>query len=253
MKKSDATSTNYQFGLASTAPVPRTCLSEPHAEMGRAETPPTLTAQTPQQIYADDVLMSSLPCTVAELEEFERLPTSAKYVQFQTQAYEIKQLRRKLRKYEKEEGKSVEADMINAEELVQTQPVELGDQGAIISNLLTALDTSALRPNTYPYDRICSLTRNAINMPTYHDKFVQLPEKRVAITGKEMEEYSKLPPSTDMYRVLLGETSSGVRVAENAEKAELEQYLLIQAEILKKMTYSQFVSSMKYARAQMYN
>ncbi len=187
-----------------------------------------------------------------EVEEFEKLTPVAKYVQFRTQAYEIKQLRRKLRKSDTKQEDKLEGELQRAKDVTAACASELPDQRALVPNTLRALGESFLIPNTLQYNRICTIIRNALSISASHSQYLALPDKTVPISRKEGEEFMKLPNSLEVYRALLGEAGParpGMVIGE-CERAEAGQYFRLQAEALKKMTFRQFVSSMARARAQ---
>ncbi len=189
-----------------------------------------------------------------ELEAFERLTPVSKYVQFRSQAYEIKQLRRKLRKTEAKRGRKLENELRRTKDSLHSAATELPDQRFLVENLLRALNDSILLPNSFQYDKICTLLRNALGTGASHDEYLAIPGKVVAITHREGQEYRKLPNNLELYRALLGESAAVQKLSKTSDgdRQEAEQYFRLQAEILKHMTFPQFVSSMVQSRSKQF-
>lgn len=207
------------------------------------------------RIYSADANQASLTNVVPTPEEHpvpdrNAIPTEAdfasmspeeKYKEFQSQAYEIKQLRRKIRKMDQKCHRKLENDMHLSFDMIKQYGLELADQGEIIQNLIKATNQGKLIPNTLPYNRICTILRDKLQIPVEHSKcyLLKFPEKTVAISKLESEEYNSLAHSEDILRLIIGDP-----VHKSEGKEELHKYLQMQAQILKKMTYSQFVKSL---------
>ncbi len=176
------------------------------------------------------------PITEKELESFEQLPAEAKYSQFQSQAYEIKQLRRKLRKYDqKSTCNDISHELKQAQSALQASAgIELTDQKCLIENLLRALQKSKLVPGSFQYDRVCAIVRNALSQGSAEGKME---------TMREEAEYAKLPASPEIREALVGKQDL------LQDKSEAERFLLMQANILKGMDYAQFVNSIRLAKS----
>ena len=169
-----------------------------------------------------------------ELENFEKLVTEEKYSVFQAQAYEIKQLRRKIRKHDQKSCcNELEATLRQAQRILQSSKTELADQGYLINNLLQAIKKSRLLPGSLPYNRICTVVRSSLNPKL----------EKGGMSRKEEIEYSKVPNNQEVMKALLGQS-----VPDAVPEDEIDHYLKTQAEILKGMSYNQFVNSMRLAK-----
>ena len=190
--------------------------------------------------------------TVWTAEEIAKMSPKQQYSYFQSQAYEIKQLRRKIRKCCQKRGEMLEAEILQTQEVMQNYAFELEDQKNVVENLVKAINQGALAPNTFPYDHLCTVIRSMMNIQVErkNGKCLQFPEKEVAISEREGREYLRLPNNAGVFRVLVGQSvqPTGDTTIEDEQKREVEWYLLMHGELLKKMTYSQFVNSMRVHR-----
>ncbi len=185
---------------------------------------------------------ANAPETTWSLEQIERLSPKEQYVYFQNQAYEIKQLRRKIRKCCQRRGKLLEAEILQTQEVLQSATFELDDQRLLVENLLRALREGQLAPNTLVYNHICTIVRNMLDIPVEHKgaRFIQFQSKELAITEKESREYVQLPRDASVFRALVGQQAGEGDV----QRKEVDWYLLMHSELLKKMTYAQFAGGM---------
>ncbi len=195
--------------------------------------PQAYTPHPPTKIFnvSPSTHPASLPAEDADLapalQRFDHLTPSEKYTEFQSQAYEIKQLKRKIRKCAKCRAKAVRKAFAKAQETLKTADVELLDQKMMLDHLLQGLDSGRLLPNSLPFDRICTILRNALKQYKGTN----------AVTTREKQEYEYLPQNSKIVSALMGK-----RVDENLSAEEIaEQYLLMHAAALKKLTYQQFV------------
>lgn len=179
-------------------------------------------------------------------EQLSRMTPKQQYSRFQEQAYEIKQLRRKLRKFSQTRDKPLEEEILEAKEIIKNTEFELPDQRHIIDNLVKALITGVLTPNSLQYDRLCTIVRNAMNIKVESKtgKYMNLADKEIAITEKEQRHYIQLPRSTALLRVLMGDLPQG----EEERRQEVENYLMIHADLIKKMSFKDFVEVVRRER-----
>eukprot|EP00826_Nyctotherus_ovalis_P015576 TRINITY_DN14440_c0_g1_i10.p1 TRINITY_DN14440_c0_g1~~TRINITY_DN14440_c0_g1_i10.p1 ORF type:complete len:241 (+),score=84.13 TRINITY_DN14440_c0_g1_i10:196-918(+) len=182
-------------------------------------------------------------------EQLAKMTPKQQYSRFQDQAYEIKQLRRKLRKFSQTRDKSLEEEVLEAKEVLKNTEFELPDQGLIIDNLVKALKTGALAPNSLQYDRLCAIVRAAMSLKVESKagRRVSLRDKDVAITEKEQRHYTQLPRSSTLLRALMGEAPQSVK-AEEEQRRDVENYLAIHADLIKKMSFKDFVSVVRRER-----
>ena len=191
---------------------------------------------------------------------FQQMNNEEKRRCFQRQAYEIKQLRRKLRKCANDsriEFDSLEPETKRAQMLLQSVNCELPDQKEMIENLIKAVNTGKLVPETLPFSRISTILRNGMENGKEVDKskaeHVTFPEKSVAISKKESNQYKYLPKSEQVYRALVGDdiksskadtsTISLDQTTSSEESLSLKRYLITQGELLKEMTFEDFLRS----------
>jgi len=182
-------------------------------------------------------------------EQLSRMTPKQQYSRFQGQAYEIKQLRRKLRKFSPSNGKPLEEETLEAKEILKNTEFELSDQRHIIDNLIKALMTGMLTPGSLQYDRLCTIVRNAMNIKTESKtgRHITLPGKEIAITEKEHKHYVQLPRSNALLRALAGDLPQSVK-GEEAQRQEVENYLAIHADLIKKMSFKDFVAVVRHER-----
>jgi hypothetical protein len=186
-------------------------------------------------------------------EAFGKLSGDEQYKVFQGQAYEIKQLRRKLRKNDHKRYNKLEAEMQEAHRIIEDNSFELEDQRYILDNLVKALNQGVLTPNTLPFNHICTILRDKLNTTLTNGptSCIKLPEKTIAISKKEEEEYLHLPRCVKLFRALVGRQdpeNPPVPHPPREPNVELEQYLQMQAGILKSMTYEQFQRSLEMSK-----
>ena len=163
------------------------------------------------------------------LDKFDKLSPSMKYTKFQAQAYEIKQLKRKIRKSARTPIKDVMKSFSDAERIVKRAKVELEDQQNIMENLLVALNEGKLIPKSFAFDRICTIVRSALD------------DKNYDMTSKEKLEYGYMTKLEKTMNVLRGKEIE----KECTEKEKAEEYLLIHGEFLKNLSYSDFLKILK--------
>ena len=194
-----------------------------------------------------DSTESQLPCQEDEListeEQLMAMTPKEQYSSFQTQAYEIKQLRRKLRKLSQKGGHELEASIQQAKEVLNEYDFEFEDQKDILDNLMKALKTGVLVPNTMKFDRLCTIVRNCMNLnpKSKTDKSVYVEGREVKISKRESDQYLQCPNDDSIVKALLGETTD----TELDEKKQLNNYLVIQAELLKNMNFEDFLKGLK--------
>jgi hypothetical protein len=182
-------------------------------------------------------------------EQLSKMTPKQQYSRFQDQAYEIKQLRRKLRKFSPSNGKPLEEEVLEAKEIIKNTEFELPDQRHIIDNLIKALVTGMLIPGSLQYDRLCTIVRNSVNIKTESKTghYITLPGKEIAITEKEHKRYVQLPRSNALLRALTGDVPLSVR-GEEEQRQEVENYLAIHADLIKKMSFKDFVAVIRRER-----
>lgn len=199
-----------------------TCLPIAETSAGSAQSPPKKELD--------------LVCTE---EQLSKMTQKQQYACFQSQAYEIKQLRRKLRKFSMKRGKLFESEIIQAQETLKEFPAEIEDQKFLIENLLRAIRIGVLRPETLVFDRLCTIIRNTLNLKIERKgrKIIKIGnQKEIIITEREFKEYLQLPKNENVLNVLIGQ---------NPEKSETEfdKFLQIHADLLKKMSFAQFLAT----------
>ena len=141
-----------------------------------------------------------------------------------------------MRKYtEKSNELDLQLKFINAKRVINSFNFELPDQQFMLENFLQAIQKSKLKPHSFQFDRISTIARNAFNTNCSKKRY----KGTEYFTAKESVEYKKLPQCEEISKVLLGQNILG-----STKETSVDQYLKIQAEILKGMTYSQFVDSM---------
>lgn len=183
-------------------------------------------------------------------EQLQKMTPKQQYSCFQAQAYEIKQLRRKLRKSSQSRGKVLEEEIVTAKETLKNANFELSDQKLMIDNLVKVLRTGAVMPNTLPYDRLCVIVRNSMNLKVESKtgKYISLPGKELAITEKEQRNYVQLPNTSAILGTLIGDMTLNIKEGkEEEQRREIENYLIVQADFLKRMPFAEFVTTLKGA------
>lgn len=188
---------------------------------------------------------------VFTVEQLARMTPRQQYACFQSQAYEIKQLRRKLRKSSKGRGKVLEEKVLEAKEVLKDAVFELPDQSFIIDNLVKALRTGALMPDTLQYDRLCAIVRNSMNLKVESKtgKYINLSGKNLAITEKEQRHYVQLPLNNSMLGTLVGELLMDLKEGkEEEQRREIDNYLIVHGDLIKRMTFNEFAAALKKGR-----
>ena len=166
-------------------------------------------------------------------ELLSRMTPNQQYTCFKKQAYKLKQLKKKLRRF------SLEERIIEAKEKLKDITFELSDQRFIVDNMIEALKIGALLPNTLQYDRLCSIVRNTMNLKSQPKtgNHLILPKKIIAITEKEQRQYTKLAKRSSLLEVIMGELPKNL--------GEVENYLDIHAELIMNMSYKDFIKVIK--------
>lgn len=142
---------------------------------------------------------------------FSKLTPGEQRLRFVNQAEEIRHLRKKLRKYSAGKGKKEDSTLQRAVDRVRAARFELEDQKLLVENLLKAINTGKLAPNTLPYDQICTILRDVLSLPCPVSPYaIKLPEKSVAISKTEYDAYAKLPCTPTVLRALLGREQTAV-------------------------------------------
>ncbi len=136
---------------------------------------------------------------------FSKLTPNEQRLRFLNQAEEIRHLRKKLHKYSAAKGKKEDSALQKAMERVKSAKCELEDQRLLVENLLKAINTGKLVPNTLAYNQICTILRDVLPVPCPQSAFaLKLPEKSIPISKVEYDEYSKLPCTPAVLRALVG-------------------------------------------------
>ena len=136
---------------------------------------------------------------------FSKLTAKEQRLRFQNQAQEIKKLRKKLSKYMSNKGKKENSELQKAMERIKSSKHELEDQSLLIENVVKAINTGKILPNTLPYNQICTILRDVLSIRSPSYKYsIRLPEGVVPISCVEYEEYMKLPCIPAVLRSLVG-------------------------------------------------
>lgn len=183
--------------------------------------------------------------TTCSTERFARMSIREKHRCFQRQAYEIKQLRRKLRKSGEKERKMAEREMLSAQATIKAAGgFDLEDQRHLLDNLVKAINSGRLSPGSLAYSRICTMVRSKLSIATESRGAGQIsfPERTVGISQKECGEFRLLPHNESIFRALVGEGRPEARRQD--VDSETSRYLVTQGEIIKGLGYGQFLSSM---------
>ena len=136
---------------------------------------------------------------------FSKLTPKEQYIRFSNQAQEIKRLRKKLGKYTNSKGKKESSELQKAIEKVKSAKYELEDQSQLIENIIKAINSGKVAPNTLAYNQICTILRDVLAIQCPDSKYsIKLPEGTVPISCVEYEEYAKLPCTPAVLRSLIG-------------------------------------------------
>ena len=135
---------------------------------------------------------------------FTKLSTKEKYLRYHNQANEIACLRKSLRQYVSG-GKKPRPDVAKVLDKLKGYKHELEDQADLVLNLTRALSSGKLVPNSLAYNQICTILRDvlAISYPSCKHH-IRLPETTVAVTSQEYSQYSELPCTAQIFRLLIG-------------------------------------------------
>jgi len=164
---------------------------------------------------------------------FSKLTSKEQLERFKNQAQEIRRLRKKLAKSMAAKSKKPNSEIQKALEKVKFAKHELEDQQFLVENIVKAVNSGVLLPNTLAYNQICTILRNLLGTQGASSKYmVRLPECTVPISTLEFEEYSKLPCTPGVLRALLGKEQRGVE-----DLSELLRALHLQA--FKNIMFSQ--------------
>jgi len=162
---------------------------------------------------------------------FEKMTPNEKYQFFLHQSYEIKQLKRKIRKSPISKSKALKKALLKAQERIKASSnLEFEDQRNCLDNLLSSISTSKLVPNTLQFARICTILRNCLK---------GTEQKDLPFTRKEIKEISFLPKNNKIIEALKGK-KEGMR-----EEESVREYLNTQAEIIRGMDFEGFVNWME--------
>ncbi len=136
---------------------------------------------------------------------FSKLTQKEQHLRFQNQALEIKRLRKKLSKYMSNKGRRENSELQKAVDRVKSAKHEFEDQGMLVENVVKAVNTGKIVPNTLAYNQICTILRDVLAIPCPASKHaIRLPETTVPISRVEYEEYSRLPCTPAVLRALVG-------------------------------------------------
>lgn len=162
------------------------------AQIERNNTEGSLEEQKRKDSEAD-----KLRVCVSSKVNFSKLNAQEQYARFQNQAKKIKKLRMKLKRYGDENVVKEDTEIRKALKRIKESRYELQDQKDMIENLIKAINSGKLVPNTLPYNQICTILRDAlgINYPDCHYS-IMLPEGSIPISALEYAEYTKLPCSS---------------------------------------------------------
>lgn len=164
--------------------------------------------------------------------KFDQLNSAERYTEFQAQAYIIKQLKRKLRTGTKIPTEVARQMFAKAEEIIKQSDVELKDQQDLLKNLITAINQQKLKVGSLQFERICTIVRNSLE---------ETKEAEFSFSKREQSEYGSLLKLDSMKDILSGKP---VR-KEITHKDVVDQYVLMQSDFFKMMTYQEFISTLK--------
>lgn len=168
---------------------------------------------------------------------FTKLSPEEQYIRFKNQAYEIKQLKRQLRKYGERSCERLDASYKKAMEKLQGEKMEFPDQANVIQNLAHAIITGALPTTSLAYAQICTILRDKLNI-RYPDAqhSIRLPDGNVPISTLEFNELKKLPPSIPLFHLIVGRTPPPMF------HDPVEHFIVAQANLICGLSFGQFAS-----------
>jgi len=157
-----------------------------------------------------------IPCEkvrvgVSSKVNFSKLTPREQRLRFLNQADEIRRLRKKLRKYSGNKGRKEDSVLQKAIDKLRVAKFEIEDQKQLVENLIKAINSGKLVPNTLAYNQICTILRDLLALPcpeSHHA--IRLPEKTIPVSKLEYEEYMKLPCTPAVLRALVGRGQVGV-------------------------------------------
>ena len=142
---------------------------------------------------------------------FSKLTPAEQRLRYLNQAQEIKKLRRKLRKYSGQKGRREDSLLQKAIEKIKSAKHELDDQKMLVENLVQAINTGKLQPNTLGYNQVSTILRDVLGLACPDSKFaITLPEKLIPISSIEYDIYKKLPCTPGILRAMVGREQKGV-------------------------------------------
>jgi hypothetical protein len=177
------------------------------AHIDKNSTAPTMTAGQPGDISPDPLapIPEKVRVGVSSKVNFSKLTPKEQRLRFLNQAEEINKLRKKFKKYSSNKGKKEDSMMQTAIDKLKVAKYELEDQKHLVENLIKAINTGKLVPNTLAYNQICTILRTVLSLPCPEAKYtIKLPEGTLAISKVEYEEYMKLPCTPAVLRTLIG-------------------------------------------------
>ena len=182
------------------------------ARVDKNYTAPTMTENRIGDLSPD--LLGPIPekirVGVSSKVNFSKLTQKEQHLRFLNQAEEIRMLRKKLRKYTGSRGKKEDSMLQSAINKLKPVKFELEDQKLLVENLIKAINTGKLVPNTLAYNQICTILRVALGQPCPEAKYtIKLPEGTIPISKVEYEEYMKLPCTPGVLRSLIGKEQCG--------------------------------------------
>lgn len=166
---------------------------------------------------------------------FSKLSEEEQLCRYKNQVIKVQTLKAQIKKIIKTKGGKISRSLKVAQEKLYSAKHELPDRKHLLENLLEAITTGKLKPNSLAYCQICAILRSALGTSYTNSKYlIQLPEEYIAITSHEYKAYTGIALGADYLRSIVG-LEQPLKVIEKKNLEQQLHYLNIQMlnEVLK--------------------
>lgn len=136
---------------------------------------------------------------------FSKLSAEEQRYRYINQAVKVQKLKAQIKSLIKTKGKRINQSLRKAHEKLRNAKHEIEEHKFLLDNLLKAIISEQLGPNTLGYCQICTILRDVLGLPCEgSEHFLKLPERTISITSLEYKMYKDMMLGPEELRTIIG-------------------------------------------------
>lgn len=136
---------------------------------------------------------------------FSKLSAEEQRYRYINQAVKVQKLKAQIKSLIKTKGKRINQSLRKAHEKLRNAKHEVEEHRFLLDNLLKAIITKRLGPNTLGYCQICAILRDVLGLSREgSEHMLKLPEQTVNITSLEYKTYKDMMLGPEELRTIVG-------------------------------------------------